>query len=74
MLVFTLGACGGDKAGAGADSDKAVTIAKEIKASPNDAEAILKKHGMTEDQFEALMFEIADDPKQAEAFATKVGG
>jgi len=74
MFALTLGACGGDNAGAGADSDKAVAIAKEIKASPDQAEAILKKHGMTEDQFEALMFEIAEDPKRADAFATKVGG
>lgn len=72
VLVFTLGACGGTAA-TGADSNKAVTIAKEIKASPDDAEAILKKHGMTEEQFEALMFEIAEDPKRAEAFASKVG-
>ena len=74
MLVFTLTACGGESSGAGADPDKAIAIAKEIKASPDDAEAILKKHGMTEEQFEALMFEIASDPKRADAFAKEVGG
>jgi len=53
--------------------EKAAAIAKEIKASPDDAEAVLKKHDMTEDSFEALMFEIAEDPAKAEAFAAKVG-
>jgi hypothetical protein len=75
LLGLMLAACGGDPAaGSGSKADKAATIAKEVNASPDDAEAILKKHGMTEEEFEALMFEIADDPKLAEDYAAKVGG
>ena len=54
--------------------DKAAAIAKEIKASPDEAEAILKKHEVTEAEFEALMFEIAEDPQMSESFVAKVGG
>lgn len=68
-----LGACDSKDATSSEDVDKAAAIAREVKASPDDAEAILKKHGMSEDEFEALMYEIAEDPKKSEAFASKVG-
>ena len=54
------------------DVAKAAAIAKEVEASPDDAEAILAKHEMTEEAFEQLMFEIAEDPDKAEAFASKL--
>lgn len=73
-MAGALPACDGAKSAAPADDvEKAATIAKEIKASPDDAEKVLEKHSMTEEQFEALMFEIAEDPKKAEAFAEKTG-
>jgi hypothetical protein len=40
---------------------KAATIADEIAANPDSAEEILKNHGMTRAEFEALMYEIAED-------------
>jgi hypothetical protein len=69
LLSFTLacgGAAGGDKV------DQAVTIAKELKAKPDDAEKILGAHNMTEDQWEALMYEIASDPALASKFEAGV--
>jgi hypothetical protein len=57
-------ACGG----AGGKVEQAVTIAKELRASPDDAEQILAKHNMTLEQWEALMFEIAEDPALADKF------
>ncbi len=50
------------------DVNAAAAIAKEIKAAPDDAEKILEKHDMTEASFEALMFEIAEDPEKSKAF------
>jgi len=40
----------------------AVSIAKEIADDPDHAADVLSQHGMTEKQFEALMFDIAADP------------
>ena len=77
VLFCSLIACGGaaPAGGTGASKvDTAVKIATEIKADPASAEAVLKKHEMSEDEFEALMFEIAEDPKAAEQFANKMGG
>lgn len=58
-------ACGG---AGGGKAEQAVTIAKELRAKPDEAEAILKKHNLTEEQWEALMFEIAEDPALSEKF------
>lgn len=66
ILLSLALACGG---GAGGGKvDQAVGIAKELRAKPDDAEKILGQHNMTVDQWEALMFEIADDPAMAEKF------
>lgn len=66
LLSFTL-ACGGS-AGTGDKVDQAVTIAKELRAKPDDAEKILGSHNLTEDQWEALMYDIASDPALASKF------
>lgn len=58
-------ACGG---ASGDKVEQAVAIAKEIRAKPDDAEKILGQHNMTADQWEALMYEIADDPALADKF------
>lgn len=62
-LVVACGGAGGDQV------DKAVTIAKELRTRPDDAEKILGQHNMTADQWEALMYEIANDPEMAEKYA-----
>lgn len=63
VLSLTL-ACGGASA-PGGKVDKAITIAKELRAQPDDAEKILERHGMTAEQWEALMYDIAGDPALA---------
>jgi hypothetical protein len=40
----------------------AVTVAKEIEADPDRVDAILEEHGLTEETFEELLYEIAEDP------------
>jgi len=47
----------------------AAQIAGEIEADPDHATAILESHGMTSEQFQALMVEIAQDPAKSEAYA-----
>jgi uncharacterized protein YoaH (UPF0181 family) len=61
LIVAALMACGG----ATGKADQAVTIAKELRAKPDDAEKILGQHNMTPEQWEALMYEIAEDPALA---------
>ena len=48
---------------------KAARLAKELEANPDDADAILQRHGMTQQQFEDLMYEIAADETLSEAYA-----
>jgi hypothetical protein len=53
---------------------KALTIAREIEANPDQGEQILESHGMTAESFQALMVEIAEDPAMAEAYAAARAG
>ena len=53
---------------------KALEVAKAIKAAPDDAESILSEHGMTVQDLDALLFEIAADPAQSAAYAEGMGG
>lgn len=63
FIFLALAACGGP---AGGDPvDQAVTVARELRAKPGDAEQILQKHSLTPEQWEALMYDIASDPTQA---------
>ena len=47
---------------------QAAAIAAEIEASPDQAAAILQKHGMTTDEWTALMYEIAENAEWSDAF------
>ena len=81
FLPLLLVACGGDQKAPspGATTTtppkaaQAAAIAKDLRANPDDADAILAKHGMTRQQFEDLMYEIAADPAMSEAYTAKVG-
>ena len=66
LIVAVMAACGG--AASGDKVDQAVTIAKELRAKPDDAEQILGRHNLTADQWEALMFEIAEDAALSDKF------
>jgi len=70
LLTFTL-ACGGST-GEGSKVDQAVTIARELRARPDDAEKILAQHKLSEEQWEAMMYEIAEDPALAAKFEAAV--
>ena len=43
--------------------ERGAAIAREIRAEPAKAEAILEEHEITIEEFEALMYEIAADPE-----------
>ena len=46
----------------------AARIAREIQADPENAEAILDRHGKTKEEFEALLYEIAAEPELSRAY------
>jgi hypothetical protein len=52
---------------------EAAALAKELEANPDDADAILKRHGMTRQQLEDLMYEIAADDEMSQAYARERG-
>ncbi len=53
--------------------ETAVDIAKEIAAAPDSAEAVLKKHGMTNKEYQALVFEITGDEKLNKLYLDGLG-
>ncbi len=57
---------------AGAEFDDplatAVTVAQAVRENPDTAEQVLSEHGMTVEQFEALMYQIAADPELSAEF------
>ena len=70
----TTGSSPGDVAPASsAKVDRAAAVANAIKADPSRADEVLRQHGMTEKEFEDLMYEIAADPALSEAYNAKVG-
>ncbi|MCB9674781.1 MAG: hypothetical protein H6737_06665 [Alphaproteobacteria bacterium] len=82
--VLTLLACSGGEAPKpdvepvmeqAADPVKAAAeIANAIDADPATAEDVLKKHGMTEDAYRALLYDIAEDPAKSAQFLEARGG
>jgi hypothetical protein len=53
---------------------KAVEVADAIASAPEDADAILEKHGLDRDKLDAMLFEIARDPALSAAYKTARGG
>jgi hypothetical protein len=82
ILLLTMAvACGGSDSGpagepeavAGAEAAKdlptrAAEITLAVEADPDSADAILEQHGVTVDEFEEMMFEIAADPELTRAY------
>jgi len=64
LLICAL-ACDSEPEG---PAEQAAEIAREIKASPDDAEEILEDHEMSIEEFEAMMYEIAADPDLSERY------
>lgn len=53
---------------------RAANIARELRANPDGAEAILERHGMDAEDWGTLMVEIAADPAMSKAFQDALGG
>lgn len=51
--------------------ERAVLIANAIKAEPARADAILQENGISRADFEALLFQIAEDPALAASYVEK---
>ena len=75
FLLVSLLLVGWGQAGSGdggsAVPDKAVKAAKiadAIAANPDQMESILEEHGMTTDEFEALLYEISEDEALSNAY------
>lgn len=49
--------------------EKAVGLANEISAAPENADAILAGAGMDRESFEQLLYEIAKDPELSKSYA-----
>jgi hypothetical protein len=54
--------------------DRAVAITKAVQANPGRAEDVLRQNGMTVEQYEDLMYDIAADPAMSEEFNDRMGG
>ena len=52
----------------------AAEIANAIDGDPGTADEVLKKHGMTEEAYRALLYDIAEDPAKSAAFVEARGG
>lgn len=74
-VLFALplvGGCGGEPKVPDDKAEKAAMIAKELKASPDKYEEILGKYDMDADKFEALMYEVAEDPALSDKYAASM--
>jgi len=63
------GGLSGDQA---AKVERAARVANAINARPEDADRVLRENGMTERQFEDLMYEIASDAAMAAEYDARV--
>ena len=52
---------------------KAAAIARAIQADPDSMDRILEDEGMTREDFEDLLYEIAADPVLSEAYVRELG-
>lgn len=53
---------------------KAAAVAMAIEKAPATAEAVLKENGITPDEYEAMVYEIAGSPKLSKAFEKAKAG
>ena len=69
-LARSVPACG---CASGGKAEQAAAIAKKIKAQPDKAEDIVKEAGMTPEQYQQLLREVAGDPDMSAAYANAMG-
>lgn len=73
LALSTLLACGGDvEAPAGDDVSRAARVALAIQSGVAEADA-LKAEGLTAAQLDGMLYDIAADPTQSEAYAALLG-
>jgi len=53
--------------------DRAAAVARALSSNPGNADEILRQNGMTEQQYESLLYEIAADPAMSAEYSAKVG-
>lgn len=54
--------------------DKAAAVARAIEANPEGAGQVLQQHGLTQEQFEAMLYDIAADPDLTAVYTARLGG
>jgi hypothetical protein len=69
VLAVSLAACSGGASVPTAKAVEAAALAKKIQADPAKADAILKAAGTDRDAFEALLYDIAQDPEASRAYS-----
>jgi hypothetical protein len=52
--------------------DRAVVVARAIQATPTAADSIFAAHGLTRDEFDSLMYDIAADSALARAYTQAI--
>lgn len=72
LTVILLMGCGGTDSQNTMTADQkvqlAATVAKEIQKNPSNATQTLKKHNLTQEQFENLLYEIAADTNLSQKY------
>ena len=53
--------------------EQAIEIAKEVQADPDRAPEILQQFGLTEEEFDQLLYDIAADPELRKIYNEAVG-
>lgn len=53
--------------------EKAVAVARDLENTSTSVDQVLQKHGLTEQQYEDLMYEIASDPTLSDQYSAKLG-
>jgi hypothetical protein len=74
LAACSSGTSGPSTAPGASASGAGLSAAESAKIETAAADEVLRRHGMTEQRFEELMYEIAEDEEMSEAYAKRVGG
>ncbi|MCK6525436.1 hypothetical protein L6R49_28855 [Myxococcota bacterium] len=73
LSLSLLIACGGEESAQPSDDvSRAARVALAIQSGTPEADA-LKAEGLTAEQLDGMLYDIASDPEQSEAYAAKLG-
>ena len=74
LAIVLLGCWGGPAASDETDPvAHAVELARIVRADPANAEAALAEKGVSLEEFEEMLFDIAADPVQSDAYVAALG-